>query len=109
MTNNVITIRFILLLILAFTITPSFAVDLFLCKTPNGTYNVLEEQSNEDSYQYKKKAFSSKTQNLIFTSISSEKEQNNNLISSSYVDNDKVKSTTATEMVASIQNDNTIS
>ena len=109
MTNNVITIRFILLLILALTITPSFAVDLFLCKTPNGTYNVLEEQSNEDSYQYKKKAFSSKTQNLIFTSISSEKEQNNNFISSSYVDNDEVKSTTKTEMVASIQNDNTLS
>ena len=104
-----ITIRFILLLIVAFIITPSFAVDLFLCKTPNGTYNVLEEQSNEDSYQYKKKAFSSKTQNLIFTSISSEKEQNNNLISSSYIDNDEVKYTTATEMVASIQNDNTLS
>ena len=109
MTNNTITIRYILLFIVVFTITPSFAVDLFLCKTPNGTYNVLEEQSNEDSYQYKKKAVSSETKNVMFTSISFKKEQNNNIVSSSYDNNDEIKSTTATEMVDSIQNGNPLS
>ena len=109
MTNNTITIRYILLFIVAFTITPSFAVDLFLCKTPNVTHNVLGEQSNEDSYPYKKKAVLSETKNGMFTSISIKKEQNNNIVLFSYDDNDEVKSTTANEMVDSIQNDNTLS
>ena len=46
----------------------------------------------------KKKEVSSETKNETFTSISTTQEQNNNIVSSSYDNNDEVRSTTATEI-----------